>query len=494
MEAGVSIGAYGATLRWDGFSGLNQTVGSFGNDPAVAAEAENAITRNGVLMPMATCELKEAALPHRIETLCRLYRRWGNAGEILIAASGGKLYWSSPSLEEWLEIPMPEGFPTESYQSNVWSYVTYEINDGESLKDAGNPVDVMLLSNARDGMICIRGDSMTASVVETPKRFGVIARFAERIWGGAIEEDPDMLVYSAPYDPFDWAQNPDIPEDGAGDIQQPSWDGDSFQCLTAFGSQLIAFKKNRVWRVLGTNPGEYTFKEQYGGGADFARTVAVDKTTILMLGRNGLLAYDGESVNPFRQEAARNVWEGMNQSLLEGSCACLYNGKYYLAFPYEGARGNNAVLIFDTRESTWLLRTGIHVESFLPTETRLLYTSSETPGRIWQWHEDPFRENRPVEGMRWVSPWMDLGCKNRRKSGFEVYVTVDTDRECGIDFSICTEKKIRTKRLQAAPNMRQKRIRFGGNGRRFRLMIESETEVPWRIVGGMMMVADTDED
>ena len=108
-------------------------------------------------------------------------------------------------------------------------------------------------------MICIRGDDLTAYTVETPRKFGVIARHAERIWGGAIAEEPDMLVYSAPYDPFNWEQNDAIPEDGAGDVLQPSWDGDSFTALTSFGSQLVAFKHNKVWRVLVTDPGQYVF-------------------------------------------------------------------------------------------------------------------------------------------------------------------------------------------------------------------------------------------
>jgi len=60
--------------------------------------------------------------------------------------------------------------------------------------------------------------------VETPKKFGVITRHAERIWGSGIPSDPDMLVYSAPYDPLDWTANVEQPQDGAGDILQPSWD------------------------------------------------------------------------------------------------------------------------------------------------------------------------------------------------------------------------------------------------------------------------------
>jgi hypothetical protein len=124
-------------------------------------------------------------------------------------------------------------------------------------------------------MYCLYGDTLDVAPVETPKRFGVLARYNERIWGSGITGDPDMLVYSAPYDPFDWEAQIEIPEDGAGDIQVPTWDGDSFVALRQYGSDLIALKRNSIWRVYGTNPGEFTVQRQYGGGALVENTVAV---------------------------------------------------------------------------------------------------------------------------------------------------------------------------------------------------------------------------
>lgn len=296
----ITINAYDATLRVPEFKGLMQYGDGVGIDPRYAMESENALTKDGVLRPVATCELLAAQLPAPIETLARLHRRYyaaDNEKDVLIAAAGGQLYWCLPDGTKWNPMALPATFLENKYKSSRWSCVTYEINPEDSVA----PVDVLLMSNAEDGMICVRGDDLTVAQVETPKKFGVIERYAERIWGADIPDDPDMLVYSAPYDPFNWEANVEIPEDGAGDILQPSWDGDSFTMLKTFGSQLMAFKRTRVWRVLGTDPGEYTFKEQFGGGTQYERTVAVDVARILMLGREGLLQYDGESVYPYYQ-------------------------------------------------------------------------------------------------------------------------------------------------------------------------------------------------
>lgn len=497
MASYLSLNKYSGTLKIPEFKGLNQHGDGIGLDPRYAMEARNALTAEGVLRPMASHKLLPPTLPTPIETIARLYRRWhpnDTEREVLIAASEGQLYWTLPDGVNWIQIALPEGWIGTRYQLSTWSYVTYEINE----EGAEAPVDVILLSNAADGMIMVRGDTLTASIVATPKRFGVIARHAERIWGGAIEDDPDTLVYSAPYNPFDWAANEEIPEDGAGDVMQPSWDGDSFMALTTFGSQLIAFKKTRVWRILGTNPGEYTFKEQYGGGTSYPNTVVVDGSRILMLGRDGLLQYNGESVYPYYQEYASEIWKRLNHSVLDKSFACKFGDSYFCAVPLDESQENNAVIIYNTVEHTWLLREGIRVEAFLPTEEHLYYTSTTTPGQLWIWENDSV-EAGSAEPMRWVSGWQDFGRHDTTLGGWMVYLTVECDAPVELKVSIQTEKKLKTKTLAFEPPAegkfaKHKRVSFGGNGRRFRLIIESDSTVPWRLIGGMQIEAETDAD
>ena len=481
-----------ATVRIPECKGLLQYGDSVGMDPRYAADCVNALTTQGMLRPMGACTLLAPETPAPIQTLARLYRRWyapDGQHEVLIAAAGGQLYWMLPQSEAWTKLDMPYGWTQRNYLSDVWSWAAYEIN----VADRDAPVDVLLMSNAQDGMICIRGDNMAVSAIATPKKFGVIARYAERIWGGGIPDDPDLLVYSAPYDPFDWSPNTDIPEDGAGDVLQPSWDGDSFTALTSLGSQLIAFKKTRVWRVLGTNPGEYVFKEQYGGGTPCPQTVAVDTARILMLGRDGVCCYDGESAAPFQQECAQKVFERINPDALGETAACLWNGTYYCALPLDGSLTNNAVLLFSTRENTWLLRDDVAVESFLPTEDALFFTSAQTPGRIWQWQEDCMRTGS-AQPMRWISGWQDLGANDVQKHGFRLYLCVECTRDTPIRLTVETENRVCTKNVVFHPGTKQRCIPFRVYGRRFRLRVESDGATPWQLLGGMQMEMDTEVD
>ena len=485
------MSSYETNLNISEFKGLMQYGDGINVDMRYATHTQNMETIGGVLQPAAACELLTPTLTSPIETIARLHRRWhaGDDKDVLIAGSGGKLYYMLPGDSDWSLLNMPSG--VTNYTSNVWSWVTYEINPEGSTAS----VDVLLLSNAYDGMVMVRGDNMSVTKVPTPKKFGTIERYAERIWGGAIIDDPDMLVYSAPYDPMNWEANTEIPEDGAGDLNQPSWDGDSFTALRTFGSQLIAFKKTRIWRILGTDPGEYTFKEQYGGGAAYPGTVSVDNERILMLAEKGVQIYDGLSASPYLQEYCAEIWKRMNRAKLDEARAILWHGKYYVAIPMNGSAINNAVVIYDTHDGTWLLRDDVFVENWLGTENELYFTSATTPGRVWKWHENSWEIGEATSAaVSWETPWTDMGAKNVNKGGYDLYFLCEAQDDVTLRFTIYTEKKTKVKTwLVKSGNQRQKRLHFGGNGRRFKLKIEASTGV-WRIVSGVFLIVETDPD
>lgn len=494
------LNAYDADVRIPEFLGLNQYGAEDSQNPCYAVEANNAYTHHGNLMPMAKCIPLPEGLNTPIQTLATLYRRWptdGGSQNVLIAACDGQLYMSYTDGElSWRKLKLPSDW--KRCKKDVWSFVNYQMGENEDGSKLDTPIDILLMSNDEDGLIYIRGDNFSVNAVDTlGKKFGVICLSNERVWGAAIPEDPDMLHYCTVYRPWNWQMGEEGTiidlTDGAGDIQVPSWDGDAFCALKQFGSQLIAFKRTKVWRILGTNPGEYEFREQFGGGTAYPHTVAVGTNLIYMLSRQGIVAYNGESVMPFKQDFARNVWERMNQDALEEAYGCIFDNKYYLALPLDGSGVNNAVLVYNIDEGTFLLREGLNVEAFMPTETALYYTSHSTPGMVWMWNDNPWIDKKETEEMHWVSPWMDFNFKSKTKGSFTVYVTVECEQECRITFSVETEKKKKAKTVTFLPpaegkKAKQKRMQFGGNGRRFRLHIDSESETPWRIIGGIMMV------
>ena len=503
------LNAYDADVFITEFKGLQQAGDGVGSDLRFAMEAENVETPGGVLQPFAEPVVGTDEFTAKIETLARLHRRWytgSGSKDWLFVATGGKLYYKqSGDSGSWTQLSFPTG--VTAYQSDVWSWVSYEINP----EGAASPVDVLLISNALDGMFIVtppytatasNPDWKVEAVTTGGKKFAVIERYAERIWGGGIPDDPDTLMYSAPFDPTDWTANTQTPEDGAGDIQQPSWDGDSFTALRAFGSQLIAFKKHRVWRILGTNPGEYTFKEQYGGGAPYYNTIAVQGERIFLADRDGLCTYDGLNVSPYARQEIEKLWRTVNKNALDQMCGAMFDRKYYLSFPTNGATANNDMLVYNTADGTLLYYTGVNIESFLVTEDALLATSSSLPGKILTIPYDSWQNGgATARNVRWVSPWIDFGRKSIAKGGYEIYFSPEVKQYPVVfRFGIQTEKKTKYKNVTVFPTIakaKQKRVRFGGTGRKFRLIIEvpsNSAGAEWRLTGGIQMIVETDAD
>lgn len=516
----ISSNSYETTVQIASFSGFNQSSGDRGMNMRYAVDGENFSTTGGLLRSMdGGREHIPAALEAPIGTLMLLYRRFRdsendyfhNLPEILIAAAGDKVY-ARPLNEmgeltqQWHEIY--SGIENDSFDYVTYETSTYWVVDGERVDPrtegaievtAENPIDVLIMTNADDGMFIVYGDTLEVvpykvqpSSTTVEKKFGVLTRHAERIWGAAIPDQPDMLMYSTPFEPLNWEQNNEYPEDGAGDIQQPSWDGDSFVALRTYGSYLLAIKKNRVWRVSGTNPGEYYFKEQFGGGTIVENTVVVHNDYMFLLSYDGLMMYDGTAVQQFRQPMIQDLMKRVNWNQVDKAVAGMRGVVYSLALPIDGSDVNNAILEYDTSENTFNLRVGVYASSFLVYENVLYYTDSrpaddEMAGRVMKL--DGSGHALP---MRYVSAYQDLGYKSVTKSGFEVYLLADTDTT--VTVGIRTEKKLKT-RTVALIGGKAKRVRLNVAGRNFRLELGIDgREDPWCLSAGIQINMELDSD
>ena len=102
---------------------------------------------------------------------------------------------------------------------------------------------------------------------------------------------------------------------------------------------------------------------------------------------------------------------------------------------------------------------------------------------------------------------MDFGYKRIQKGGFDLYFIPEVqEEEVTFTISIQTEKKKKTKQYVCQPlseaqkaidrEHRMKRLHFGGSGRKFRIIIETAEGVtaPWRLIGGLQLVVETDPD
>ncbi|MDO4355215.1 MAG: hypothetical protein Q4E13_01730 [Clostridia bacterium] len=471
------------------FSGLYGAGDSMNMALGYAAEGCNFCISNHSLTSMHRGTPLPGSLSGSIGTLALLHRRFsrpaGQDARLLAAVSEGCLYVRDLSASGWTKVY--SGFALDDFD-----WVCYEVNRDANGNDSANPIDVLLLTNAQDGMYCLYGDSLKVRKVtiqpdlSKPEiRFGVLARHCERIWGSGIAGDPDRLMYSVPYDPFDWSQNDAIPEDGAGDIFQPSWDGDSFIALRPYGSYLLALKKSRVWRIIGSDPGTYVMKEQFGGGAICENTVCVHSSLAYMLGYDGLMRYDGVDVSRFGQAAVDSVLTRLSQAGMSRASAAVYRDFYLLAVALDGSAVNNALLIYDIPHQRFTLAEGVGVRAFLVDGDQLYLTNEAAPGEVI------LAEGGDALPMRYVSGWQNQADPALEKRAFRVYLTSETDAEFSV--GIRTERSLRHKRVALRAGKRRC-IHLPNHGHRWRLELACDQTREWRLVDGIDVYLDVDAE
>lgn len=486
--------------------GVYQAAGDTNIGTDYAYDAKNMRTERGLL---ATAYGTSRAFPtlgaRPIETLTRFYRRTRpDDPDVFVAAAGGGVYTYTAGEETWT-------LRAEGFLSDKWSSVTYETSSA----DTGETIDILILSNAQDGMIVVYGDDLRVeskalnigNVVESGEtvtyenvKFAVLGRYAERIWGTGAPGYPDRVFYSKPYDPFDWSNDEDDSRMNGGTIDQPTWDGDSFIALQSFGGYLLAIKQRTIFEIRGTDPSSFTISEAYGtDGPIEERTIATDRTSMLHLAQSGIGLYDGSTLRLLSRDALYETMRRRVMSKMHLATACVNDHVYYLALPIaEGdveAQENNAVIEYDTERRTFMLREGLRVKDFYALGGTVYYTDAAEPYDIYVYND---KESGSYSGTAmeslWETAWLDLG-KTLKKRDFVLRFTADADEDdLPVEMTIVTDKREKTRTVLLQRERRDYRLKIQLSGVRVKLRVRSyQRAAGWRIYGGVQVEYTMDE-
>lgn len=519
IKRGVRIVAGNATAEIKAFTGIDQSNGAHNVNMSVAYDAKNCNTERGILSPAVGFEPVYPTLPSPIITLCSFYRRNHPVEEersVLVASTATHLYAILRDGSAWVEL-------MSGLQSGEWSFVTYETTrDNSTPADATDDyvTDVLILSNALDGIVVVYGDTLTAEIKTTLPKFAIIERHAERIWGTGVTGEPDNLYYSQPYSPFEWgfAYAADgitqLPEQSGGVIQMPTWDGDQFVAIKRFSNNMLAFKARSAWYVRGVTAGEFAMVEAYGSDGVFApATIITNGSAAYYLAEGGLGVYDGDTAQLLDNDRLVSVFGQVGAIAPETACAMVSRHVLYLALPcYTGETvsttvgsvtktvnveptRNNTLIEYDIRRRTYMIRTGIHADALHNHSGRLLFTSGDNPYQVFEL-TGLTQDGDPIP-VKWQSAWQDNGSKNTIKSAFVVHITgleIQAGQTQTITISIETEKKTKSKAIVLTSDFKKTRFPINVSGRRFRFSIEANSISNWSIAGGVQIEMEVDED
>ena len=461
-----------------------------------AYRAENMRTERGLLATGYGTSRAFPSLGYPIETLTRFYRRnRPDDPEVFVAAANGTVYTYTMGTEAWIKR-------SGGYASDSWSCVTYETQED------GKTVDILIMSNAKDGMIVVYGSDLRVekkalTLGENYKavKFGVLGRHAERIWGSGVADMPDAIFYSKPYNPFDWTGDGDNPELGGGMINQPTWDGDEFIALRPFGGYLLAIKRSTVFEIRGTDPSSFVITEAYGtDGPVQDRTVCVDRLRVFFLANGGLGVYDGSALSLLARDALAETMKMRMEGRQTAASACVCDHVYYLALCVKEREEdvlseNNTVIEFDAERGTFMIRKGLRVKDFYALNGKVYFTQADSPYEVLCYGDEHARGYMgvPMECI-WRTSWLDLG-KAYMKRDFVLRFTADADEnDVPLELTICTERKQKKRTVLLSKRRKDYRVKIQQSGVRVQLEIRSGARAAgWRIYGGIQVEYTLDE-
>ena len=477
--------------------GVYQAAGDTNVDADYAYRAENMRTQYGLLATSYGTSRAFPALGVPIETLTRFYRRSRpDDPEVFVAGGGGGIYTYTTGTQGW--VKRGDGF-----DQNRWSCVTYETQED------GGTVDILIMSNAQDGMIVLYGSDLrlerrTLRIGEGEQevRFSVLGRHAERIWGAGAPGYPDDVFYSRPYDPFDWTGVEDTPELGGGVIRQPSWDGDAFIALHAFGGYMLAIKRSTVFEIRGSDPSSFTITQAYGtDGPVQPRTICVDGLQALFLASGGLGLYDGSALSLLSRDALHETMRMRMEGTDALATACVCRHVYYLALCVKENEGdvlseNNTVIEYDTQRRTFMVRKGLRVKEFFALDGKVYFTQADSPYEVLRYNDESAGGYMGLPmACLWETPWLDLG-KAMVKRDFVLRFTADADEDdVPVELTIVTDRREKTRTVLLERRRRNYRVKLQNSGLRVRLKMASRAKAAgWRIYGGIQVEYSVDEE
>ena len=457
----------------------------------------------------------------------------------------------SGALKEVGEYNIGTGAGT--FSGNDVDWTTYETTYMDSAMQQHKKNTIVFAAPSainRIGTVCNEAGTALNAFTEN---ITCVARYAERVWaaGGYT------VFYSRPFSSTDWTQDNDDPANGGGEISLPTFDRDEIVAMKPLGDSLIIFSRKRAWKLSGTDPTNFIIQEQYGNGVSQPRTVVAMGKQIIMAGEEGLVAYDGYQVMPILRGQTKELFRQIkfdkkplkatrigSRYLLtfagevSGFAGDLYDvnetGHLEHSVPCDMNEGYK-LLIYDENDGSVTLRSVPEIISFCGDQPYVMYRSGNKTyiGRL---NFDSWYQHKIANvATRWVTPWITLGREDIKKGGFELYFTPEVeaprtlkhqywirseDEEYPVQenteaatysgvqlkISIQTEKKVKTKTYTVQPltaaelladkKHKMKRLHFGGTGRRFRVIIQTEAgnTIPWRLIGGIQIVAETDAD
>ena len=461
------------------FYGLAQNITENRQNDGESPDACNMDTQSGRLS-VAKGYVRESGIAFPAPDEARRLYVWRRAEQRkMLIATAGKLFVLDETTGEWKQL---YDFAT---QAGVAQY------DFLPVKIAST--EYLLIANGTARMAKWNGESDTAEAFGSADGLSDTAvNFVElyyaRLFAAGDAQNPSRLYYSqAPGDTRsieNWTSAEESENVGGGFVEIGTG-SDPITGLFALSNQLLIFKRDSLYRLLGDRPGNFRIQPVNGTMQQPVHTACVRVGDVLyFLTQGGMYYFDGQTVQ--RKTDADKIQLLLQQALLPDCEAAVRGDRLYFSIREgEQGAGNNVILIYDTARGTYMIRRGF--------ETRGLFAAGGTlylldgNGFVCRFEEGETYDGARIDAY-WKTPMTDLDSKAVNKRLEELYLrgsggilSVEAVTESGTVYN---------ERLMPGGSERILELGLNGDGRAFQLVFRNVNGSHFTIDGGVELIMD----
>lgn len=413
------------------------------------------------------------------EEALRLYV-WRRAdGRKLIAATEREIFVLDETAGEWESV---YDFGAEASAAQ-YDFLPVKIASAEYL----------LIASGAARMAKWDGVSETAEAFGSTEGLSDIAvnyveLYYSRLFAAGDADNPSRLYYSqAPGDTrtIELWTSADESENVSGGFVDVGTDSDPITGLFALSNQLLIFKRDSLYRLLGDRPGNFRIQPVNGTMQQPVHTACVRAGDVLyFLTSGGMYYFDGQTVQ--KKADADKVRLLLESANLSSCTAAACKDRLYFSFrEAEGAGENDALLIYDLERGTYMVRRGFQAPGLFAAGGTLYLLDGN--GYVCR-----FEEGETYDGVRidayWKTPMTDLDSKAVNKRLEELYLrgsggilSVEAVTESGTVYN---------ERLMPGGSERILELGLSGDGRAFQLVFRNVNGSHFTIDGGVELIMD----
>ena len=413
------------------------------------------------------------------ETARRLYV-WRRAGERkLLIATDEELFVLDESAGEWKRI-YDFGATATSAQ---YDFLPVKIASTEYLLIASGTARMARWDGASEAAEAFGSTDGLSDIA-----VNFVELYYARLFAAGDSANPSRLYYSqAPGDTRtieNWTVATES-ENVSGGFVEVGTDSDPITGLFALSNQLLIFKRDSLFRLLGDRPGNFRIQPVNGTMQQPVYTACVRAGDVLyFLTAGGMYYFDGQTVQ--RKADADKVQLLLQGANLSACIAAARGDRLYFAFREATGEGaNDAVLIYDLARGTYMLRRGFALRGLFAAGGTLYLLDSN--GYVCRFEEGESYDGARIDAY-WKTPMTDLDSKAVNKRLEELYLrgsggilSVEAVTESGTVYN---------ERLMPGGSERILELGLNGDGRAFQLVFRNVNGSHFTIDGGVELIMD----